>query len=148
MATFHFDLVSPARLLLSEEVTQVDVPGVEGDFGVLAGHAPVVATLRPGVLTVFAAGATQRFVVFGGFAEVSPTGMTVLAEVATPLAEADRFAVTEQIRQLEASRDKLPNDATRDRMNEKIENFRVLERTLQGGAVAEGVGTPARRDMH
>jgi F-type H+-transporting ATPase subunit epsilon len=138
MATFHFDLVSPARLLLSEEVTQVDVPGVEGDFGVLAGHAPVVATLRPGVLTVFAAGATQRFVVFGGFAEVSPTGMTVLAEVATPLAEADRFAVTEQIRQLEASRDKLPNDATRDRANEKIENFRTLERMLQGGAVAEG----------
>jgi F-type H+-transporting ATPase subunit epsilon len=141
MATFHFDLVSPARLLLSEEVTQVDVPGVEGDFGVLAGHAPVVATLRPGVLTVFAPGGTQRFVVFGGFAEVSPTGMTVLAEVATPLAEADRMAVAEQIRQLEASRDKLPNDATRDRMSEKIENFRTLERTLQGGAMAEGAGT-------
>jgi F0F1-type ATP synthase epsilon subunit len=69
---------------------------------------------------------------------VSPTGMTVLAEVAIPLAEADRFAVTEQIRQLEASRDKLPNDATRDRANEKIENFRTLERMLQGGAVAEG----------
>jgi F-type H+-transporting ATPase subunit epsilon len=141
MATFHFDLVSPARLLLSEEVTQVDVPGVEGDFGVLAGHAPVVATLRPGVLTVIAPGGTQRFVVFGGFAEVSPTGMTVLAEVATPLAEADRMAVAEQIRQLEASRDKLPNDATRDRMNEKIENFRTLERTLQGGAVAESAAT-------
>jgi F-type H+-transporting ATPase subunit epsilon len=141
MATFHFDLVSPARLLLSEEVTQVDVPGVEGDFGVLAGHAPVVATLRPGVMTVFAPGGTQRFVVFGGFAEVSLTGMTVLAEVATPLAEADRMAITDQIRQLEASRDKLPNDATRDRVNEKIENFRTLERTLQGGAVAEGAGT-------
>jgi len=90
MATFHFDLVSPARLLLSEEVTQVDVPGVEGDFGVLAGHAPVVATLKPGVMTVYASGGTQRFVVFGGFAEVSPTGMTVLAEVATPAAEVDR----------------------------------------------------------
>jgi len=137
MATFHFDLVSPARLLLAEEVTQVDVPGVEGDFGVLAGHAPIVATLRPGVLTVFGASGTQRFVVFGGFAEVSPTGMTVLAEVATPLAEADRVAVTDQIRQLEQARDKLPNDATRDRASEKIENFRTLERTLQGGAVAD-----------
>ena len=144
MATFHFDLVSPARLLLAEEVTQVDVPGVEGDFGVLAGHAPVVATLRPGVLTVFAPGGTQRFVVFGGFAEVSPTGMTVLAEVATPLAEADRMAVAEQIRQLEAGRDKLPNDATRDRATEKIENFRALERTLQGSGAPEGAGAPAR----
>jgi F-type H+-transporting ATPase subunit epsilon len=140
MGTFHFDLVSPARLLLAEEVTQVDVPGVEGDFGVLAGHAPVVATLRPGILTVYGVGATQRFVVYGGFAEVSPTGMTVLAEVATPLAEADRMAVADQIRLLEASRDTLPNDATRDRMTEKIENFRTLERTLQGGTVPEGVG--------
>jgi F-type H+-transporting ATPase subunit epsilon len=145
MATFHFDLVSPARLLLAEDVTQVDVPGVEGEFGVLAGHAPLVATLKPGVLTVFAPGGTQRFVVFGGFAEVSSTGMTVLAEVATPLAEADRMAVAEQIRQLEASRDKLPNDATRDRANEKIENFRTLERTLQGGGgMPEGVGAPTR----
>lgn len=144
MATFHFDLVSPARLLLSEEVTQVDVPGVEGDFGVLAGHAPVVATLKPGILTVYGVGATQRFVVFGGFAEVSATGMTVLAEVATSLAEADRMAVADQIKQLEASRDKLPNDATRDRMNEKIENFRTLERTLHGGTAPEGVGAPTR----
>jgi F-type H+-transporting ATPase subunit epsilon len=92
------------------------------------------------VLTVYGTGATQRFVVFGGFAEVSATGMTVLAEVATPLAEADRMAVADQIRQLEASRDKLPNDATRDRMTEKIENFRTLERTLQGGTMPEGVG--------
>jgi F-type H+-transporting ATPase subunit epsilon len=135
MATFHFDLVSPARLVFAGEVTQVDVPGVEGDFGVLAGHAPVVATLKPGVLTVYGVGAPQRFVVFGGFAEVSPTGMTVLAEVAVPLGEADRMAVTVRIRELEESRDKLPNDATLDRTNEKIENFKALERHL-GGAVA------------
>jgi F-type H+-transporting ATPase subunit epsilon len=111
------------------------VPGVEGDFGVLAGHAPVVATLKPGVMTVYGVGAPQRFVVFGGFAEVSPTGMTVLAEVAVPLGEADRMAVTVRIRELEESRDKLPNDATLDRTNEKIENFKALERHL-GGAVA------------
>jgi F-type H+-transporting ATPase subunit epsilon len=145
MATFHFDLVSPARLLLSQEVTQVDVPGVEGDFGVLAGHAPVVATLKPGVLTVFAPGGTQRFVVFGGFAEVSPTGMTVLAEVATPHSEADRMAIAARIRELEQSRDKLPQDATRDRATEKIEHFRTLERLLPHGAVtAEGTDTSAR----
>jgi len=145
MATFHFDLVSPARLLLSGEVTQVDVPGVEGDFGVLAGHAPVVATLKPGVMTVYAPGGTQRFVVFGGFAEVSPSGMTVLAEVATPAAEVDRMAITEQIRQLEASRDKLERDARHDRVTEKIEHFRALDRLLPHGAVtAEGVDTSAR----
>ena len=132
MATFQFDLVSPARLVFAGEVTQVDVPGVDGDFGVLAGHAPLVATLKPGVMTVIAPGGTQRFVVFGGFAEVSPTGMTVLAEVATPLAEADRNEIAVRIRELEASRDKLPNDATRDRASEKVENFRALERMLQG----------------
>jgi F-type H+-transporting ATPase subunit epsilon len=140
MATFHFDLVSPARLVFAGDVTQVDVPGVEGDFGVLAGHAPVVATLKPGVLTVYAPGGTQRFVVFGGFAEVSPTGMTVLAEVAVPHSEADRTEVAERIRSLEASRDKLPTDATHDRASERIEHFRALERALPHGAVtAEGV---------
>ena len=56
MATFHFELVSPEKLLFSGEVDQVDVPGIEGDFGVLAGHAPLVATLRPGILTVYAGG--------------------------------------------------------------------------------------------
>ena len=60
MATFHFDLVSPAKLLFSGEVDQVDVPGAEGDFGVLAGHAPLVTTLRPGILTVFAGGSRIR----------------------------------------------------------------------------------------
>ncbi len=141
MATFHFDLVSPARMVFAGDVTQVDVPGVEGDFGVLAGHAPVVATLRPGVLTIYDPSGTQAFVVYGGFAEVSASGMTVLAEVATPLAEADRMEVAARARELEERRDKLPNDATRDRASEKIENFHALERRLQGGGgMPEGVG--------
>jgi len=132
MATFHFDLVSPERLVFAGEVTQVDVPGVEGDFGVLAGHAPIVATLKPGVLTIYGSGAPQRLVVFGGFAEVSLTGMTVLAEGAMPLGEADRMLIATRIKELEASREALPKDATLDRANEKIENFRALERYLQG----------------
>lgn len=145
MATFHFDLVSPARLVFAGEVTQVDVPGVDGDFGVLAGHAPLVATLKPGIMTVFAAGGAQRYVVFGGFAEVSPTGMTVLAEVSVPLAEADRAAIAARIRELEDAHNKLPNDATRDRSAERIEHYRSLERMLPHGAVtAEGVDTSAR----
>ena len=72
MATFHFDLVSPEKLLFSGEVEQVDVPGTEGDFGVLAGHAPLVSIIRPGILTVRANGSEQKIVVLGGFAEVSP----------------------------------------------------------------------------
>ena len=134
MATFHFDLVSPAKLVFAGEVTQVDVPGVEGDFGVLAGHAPIVATLKPGVLTVFGAGAPQRFVVLGGFAEVSSAGMTVLAEGASTLDEADRMLIAARLKELEDSREKLAKDATLDRTNEKIESFRALDRYLQGPA--------------
>ncbi len=78
MATLHFELVSPEKLVFSGEVDQVDVPGAEGDFGVLAGHAPMVTTLRPGVLTVFAGGGQQKIVVLGGFAEVSAKGLTIL----------------------------------------------------------------------
>ncbi len=83
MATFHFDLVSPEKLLFSGEVDQVDVPGTEGDFGVLAGHAPLVSALRPGIMTVTVNGQAQRMVVLGGFAEVSAEGtLTVLADLA------------------------------------------------------------------
>ena len=86
MATFHFDLVSPEKLAFSGEVDQVDVPGVEGDFGVLAGHAPVVAAIRPGILTITTGGTHQKIIVLGGLAEVSEKGLTVLADVATSIA--------------------------------------------------------------
>ena len=139
MATFHFDLVSPARLVFSGEVTQVDVPGLEGDFGVLAGHAPLVATLKPGVLTVFAEGEPQRYVVLGGFAEVSSEGLTVLADLGWPFDEADTGVIGERIKQLEERRDKLaagePDYSERaqlDRAIEKIDHYKVLDRTLQG----------------
>ena len=93
MATFHFDLVSPEKLAFSGEVDQVDVPGVEGDFGVLAGHAPVVAAIRPGILTVTTGGTHQKIIVLGGLAEVSEKGLTVLADVATSMAGARPGAV-------------------------------------------------------
>src|SRR5258707_9748200 len=84
MATFHFDLVSPEKLLFSGEVNQVDVPGSEGDFGVLAGHAPLITTLRPGILVIYGERGALRIVVDGGFAEVGPGGLTVLADMAGP----------------------------------------------------------------
>ena len=71
MATFHFELVSPEKVAFTGEVDQVDVPGVEGDFGVLAGHAPVIATVRPGIVFVTAGDKKEQFVVLGGLAEVS-----------------------------------------------------------------------------
>ena len=91
-----FELVSPERLLLSEEVDMVVVPGEEGDFGVLTRHAPMISTLRPGVIQVHDGGnVTNSIFVAGGFAEVTPARCTVLAEEALPVGEIDR-AATEQ----------------------------------------------------
>ena len=83
----------PGKAVFSGEVEQVDVPGAEGDFGVLAGHAPFVTTLRPGILTVHGAGGAQKIVVLGGFAEVSAQGLTVLADVAEAVEDIDRGVI-------------------------------------------------------
>ena len=98
----HFDLVSPERLLISSDVTQVDVPGSEGDFGVLAGHAPLVTTMRPGILVIYRDGqAPLRIVINGGFAEVGPNGLTVLADTAVPTEEFDAAALAGVIKDTE-----------------------------------------------
>ena len=96
MATFHFDLVSPEKLLFSGDVNQVDVPGAEGDFGVLARHAPFVTTVRPGILTLYREGEPLKVVVNGGFAEVNPQGLTVLADKAVPLDDFDRSELADR----------------------------------------------------
>src|SRR4029077_10850475 len=101
MATFHFDLVSPEKLLFSGEVNQVDMPGTEGDLGVLAGHAPLVTTLRPGILVIYEGGGALRVVVNGGFAEVGPAGLTVLADMAVPVEEFDRAVLAGEIKDTE-----------------------------------------------
>jgi F-type H+-transporting ATPase subunit epsilon len=83
MADLHFELVTPEKLLRSEEVQMVVVPGTEGDFGVMAGHAPYMSTLRDGEIAIYRAwpgGEPERIAVRGGFAEVSDRGLTVLAE--------------------------------------------------------------------
>ncbi len=84
MADLHFELVTPERLVLSEDLHMVVVPGSEGDFGVMAGHAPVMSTIRDGELAVYrtAGGEPERIAVEGGFAEVGENGLTVLAEKA------------------------------------------------------------------
>ncbi len=95
----EFELVSPQRLLISEPVDMVVVPGEEGDFGVLVQHAPFISSVRPGVIAVHNGGqATERIFVAGGFAEVTPSRCTVLAEQAQPVTEIDRAAVEEQLK--------------------------------------------------
>src|SRR3954467_11793042 len=100
MATFHCELVSPDKISFSGEVDQVDVPGAEGDFGVLAGHAPLISLIRPGLMTVHAGGGQTRLVVLGGFAEVGPAGLTVLADMATAVEDVDRAALQAQIAEM------------------------------------------------
>ncbi|MEK9966168.1 MAG: F0F1 ATP synthase subunit epsilon [Rhodospirillaceae bacterium] len=94
----QFELVSPEKLLLSEDVEMVVVPGAEGDFGVLPGHAPMISTVRPGVIHVFEGGSVKtRIFVAGGFAEVTTERCTVLAEEAVPLDEIDRASAEKDL---------------------------------------------------
>jgi F-type H+-transporting ATPase subunit epsilon len=130
MATFHFDLVSPEKLLFSGDVTQVDVPGEEGDFGVLAGHAPYVATLKPGVLTIFSDEGERRIVVRGGFAEVGPSGLTVLAEEATPVEELDAATLAQQIKDAEEDVADAADDASRDKARTRLAQLMTLKDAL------------------
>ncbi len=97
-----FDLVSPERLLLSEEVESVMVPGTEGYFTVLAHHAPVMSTLKPGLIEVIGLnGQTEKYFVRGGFADVTPSGLTILAEQAIRLADLDAEMLAREVRNLE-----------------------------------------------
>jgi F-type H+-transporting ATPase subunit epsilon len=136
MATFHFDLVSPEKLLFSGEVDQVDVPGAEGDFGVLAEHAPFVSVLRPGILTIYNQGETRRVVVFGGFAEVSPTGLTILADQAMPVEDVDPALIAGAIRDTEEDLADTTDDRVRDKARRKLDQLRGVQAVVDGGAAA------------
>jgi F-type H+-transporting ATPase subunit epsilon len=132
--TFHFDLVSPEKLAFSGEVDQVDVPGVEGDFGVLAGHAPIVAAIRPGILTVISGGTRQKIIVLGGLAEMSDKGLTVLADVATSLEELDRARFADKIAEMEAKL-KEKEGSELDRAVERLDHFKSIQNELSSTAL-------------
>jgi F-type H+-transporting ATPase subunit epsilon len=134
MVTFHFDLVSPEKLTFSGEVDQVDVPGVEGDFGVLAGHAPVVAAVRPGILTVTAGGTHQKIIVLGGLAEVSEKGLTVLADVATSLQELDRAQFADTIAGMEAKLAEKEGTEL-DHAIERLDHYKSIQHQLNTTAM-------------
>lgn len=127
--TFHFDLVSPEKIAFSGEVEQVDIPGVEGDFGVLAGHSPLVASIRPGILTVTVGGKHEKIIVLGGLAEVSDKGLTVLADTATSLAELDHAAFAKQIDEMEESLKEEEGSAL-DRAISRLDHFKVIQQRI------------------
>lgn len=93
----HFSLVSPERELVSKEVDSVDIPGSEGWLGILPNHAPFMTTLAPGIVVLKNGSEEEKIFVRGGFAEVTPAGLTVLAEEATPVAELDRAAIEQRL---------------------------------------------------
>jgi F-type H+-transporting ATPase subunit epsilon len=134
MATFHFDLVSPEKLAFSGEVDQVDVPGLEGDFGVLAGHAPVVAAIRPGILTVIVGGQKQKIIVLGGLAEVAEDRLTVLADVATSIDELDRAEFAETISEMEENL-KEHEGGELDHAIERLDHFKSIQQQLNTTAM-------------
>ena len=129
MTTFHFELASPEQLVFSGEVEHVVVPGSEGEFGVLAGHAPLVAMLRPGILTIHGSN-EQRFVVRSGFAEVNPQGLTVLADFAVAVDELDRGVLAGQIKDLEEDVADAAEGPVRDRAAQRLDQLRAVQAAL------------------
>jgi F-type H+-transporting ATPase subunit epsilon len=101
MASFFFELVSPERLVFSGDVEEVIAPGTEGDFTVLKGHAPVMTTLRPGLVEFATEKERQKLFVRGGFADMSASGLTILAEQAIPFAELNAEQIARQIQDAE-----------------------------------------------
>jgi F-type H+-transporting ATPase subunit epsilon len=134
MATFRFDLVSPEKLAFSGDVDQVDIPGLEGDFGVLAGHAPVVAAVRPGIVTVTTGGTRQKIIVLGGLAEVSDKGLTLLADVATSLDELDRTEFADSIAEMQAKLSEKEGSEL-DREIEWLDHFKSIQNELSTTAL-------------
>jgi F-type H+-transporting ATPase subunit epsilon len=131
MAGLHFELVSPARLLFSGEVASVTIPGTEGEMGIYPGHAPIIATLKPGVVTVYKdGGATDRIFVKGGMVEVNPQGLTLLAEVAIPMPEFDAVALARQIKNAEEDlAGAKPGEAAR-KAAETVEHLKALQSAI------------------
>ncbi|TIR42562.1 MAG: F0F1 ATP synthase subunit epsilon [Mesorhizobium sp.] len=126
---FKFELVSPERLLVSEQVESVVIPGAEGEMTVMAHHAPVMTTIKPGVVTVNTAeGKAERYVVFGGFADIVPAGCTLLAESAVAVGDIDRADLARRIQ--EAREDVA--DAKDDETRSKAEQFLSQLTTFEG----------------
>ena len=125
--TFKFELVSPERILMSLDVEQVVIPGSEGDFTVLADHAPVISTLRPGILDVTLENGRKRVFVKGGFAEVEADRATVLAQTALDLDELSSSRIAHEIRIAEAELAEAKDDEARFNAERVIAEMQALQ---------------------
>jgi F-type H+-transporting ATPase subunit epsilon len=127
-----FDLVSPERLLVSEEVESVVVPGGEGYFTVFARHAPLISTLKPGQLEVKElSGAVQKYFVRGGFADVNPNGLTILADQVIPLEDLDSAALAQEVKNAEEDLADAGVDQTKRRIAEaRLNELKDLQRWI------------------
>jgi F-type H+-transporting ATPase subunit epsilon len=127
----HFELVSPARLLFSGDVESVVLPGTEGEMTILPMHAPVLSTLRPGVVTIIKSGSeTDRIFVRGGFAEVNAHGLTLLAETAIPMTELDAGAIAGQIKDAEEDVVDARDDESKRKAQENVDHLRSLQSAI------------------
>ena len=127
---FHFELVAPERLLFSGEVEAVIVPSIEGDMTVLAHHAPLMAALKPGIVTVEDQGKAQRLFVRGGLADVRPDGLTILAEEAMPVEELSADLIDVAIRQAQEDVDDAKTDEQRLAAFERLEQLKEVRGIL------------------
>ncbi|PZO73225.1 MAG: F0F1 ATP synthase subunit epsilon [Mesorhizobium amorphae] len=126
--SFPFELVSPERLLVSAQVESVVIPGSEGEMTVMAHHAPLMTTLRPGVIRVrHAGGQEERYLAFGGFADITPEGCTILAESALPAAQFTRDDLSARIETARTEIANAPDDHSRTRLEEFLRDLSHLE---------------------
>ena len=131
MATFHFDFVGPERTLYSGEVEAVQIPGTEGDMTVLPGHAPVMTSLKVGFITVTEkSGSGKRIYVQGGFADIGPKAVTVLAERAAPIEEVNPAMLDKEIEQAELARDATEDFQKREELNGYIVQLQEAKNAL------------------
>ncbi|MFV2092630.1 MAG: F0F1 ATP synthase subunit epsilon [Hyphomicrobiales bacterium] len=130
--TFKFELVSPEKLLLSQDVWQVVIPGTEGDFAVMPGHAPVLSTMRPGMIEIHETtdDTGSRYFVVGGFAEASPTELTILAEEATAEADLDRDKLELAIKNATDDLGDATTDSARTRAQESLDHLNQILSSL------------------
>jgi F-type H+-transporting ATPase subunit epsilon len=130
MAELHLELVSPESVLFSGDVDQVDLPGIEGDMGILPGHAPLVTTLRPGIVTIFRGNTKEPIVVIGGFAEMSPSGLTVLADKAVARGDFDMALLAGEIKDAEEDVADSRDGAERDKLARHLGQLKALQAAL------------------
>lgn len=129
--SFNFELVSPERLLLSATVTEVIIPGAEGEMTVMAHHAPTMTTIIPGVVTVRSdEGQEDRFVVFGGFADILPEGCTLLAESAVSVADIDRDDLAQRLQDAREDLDDATSDSDKQKAQEFLDQLTTLNNAI------------------